>query len=197
MFKKYKAYVVASYGVAILGVSGAGAYLGYRFWQNTHQLNLPPSEQVIQADHVPVYASQQPTQLTETRLASGATILYRQHDRRTQTTTERVETIPAFLVNRTQAHIEATFTTWQVTSFSETALVLEQTIESLPMVAYTLSVSDNHIAIFRGQMSHNDLLEVTTIPVDHLPVVEIERLERGIALMDRHELIRRLEDFST
>ena len=197
MLKKYKAYVIASYCVAVMGVSGVGVYLGYMFWEYANPTSAVTEDTPEPTDYVAVYAPDEALPVAEPRLASGAVVVYRQHDTRTGVTSERTEPAPVFLVNRTHEHITRTFNSWQVVSFDEQELILEQTIESQPMVAYTMSVSDSHIAIFRGQMSHGNLLEVTTIPVDHLPEVEIARLERGIGLMDRNELIRRLEDFST
>lgn len=191
MIKKKKTIAVVLCVLFGSVTSATTAYISYTFWMpiTPNETTALPYEPDSTYEIYDIY--------DETRLASGATIVYRHHDKRTGQTTEQITNAPSFMINRTQHEIATVFNEWQVINFESHEMVLERTIETLPLAAYTLSLSGDFIAIFRGQLAHNNLLEITTITANHLPPVERERLERGIFVANRHELIRRLEDFST
>lgn len=186
--KKYKIYSIIFF--ILLGVSATGAYLSYSFWavegRDVREIN-PPS--------ISVYAYEEYEPIEQIRLSTGATVVYLHHDKSTGQTSESTSYAPSFMINRTKNELIDTFNHWNVVSFEPNQIILERTIETLPIAAYTISLVGDFITIFRGQKSNNDILEVTTITVGHLPDTQIERLERGVPVADRNELVRRLEDF--
>lgn len=177
-------------------VSVIGAYISYTFW-------VPNEPELIEYNSLESYAvaassfQKEYEPIEYIRLGTGATVVYRHVDRTTGDTTQTISQAPTFMINRTKQELQKTFSQWDIISFEDYQVVMERTIETLPLASYTMSVIGDFIAIFRGQKANNNLLEITTIPVNHLPQSEIDRLERGVPVTSRNELIRRLEDFST
>lgn len=130
-------------------------------------------------------------------ILSTTTIIYQLYDTTSGITEQIINKAPSFLVNKTEEYLVQAFTEWEIISFTEEQVIMERTFSSLPLVAYTLSSDGEFLTIYQGPKSAGNILELTTIPVNHLPQQEQVRLTQGISVSDRNELIRRLEDFSS
>lgn len=186
-----KVYKISIFAICML-LSVGGAILG----RNLITSRINDSE-----DYVQTYSSHEEEVedvIEQTiRINWETTIVYKHYDTTTGETTQYMQTAPSFLVSKTEEDLINTFTDWEITSFSNEQVIMQRTITSLPPIAYTLSSVNDFIAIYRGAKNLNDIIEITTIPTSHLPIEDKERLSRGISVLNRNDLIRRLEDFSS
>ena len=179
------------FAITILGlclaVSAAGVYLGYSYMADTDG----------ETEAVEVYHPEHYQDLVQERILTTTKIVYLHYDKTNGQTSEYSHMAPTFMLNRTRDELAQIFNQWEILSFASDEVIMQRTVESLPPVAYTLSTQGEFIAIYRGLKENGNIIELTTIPVSHLPEQEQINLARGIAVADRNELIRRLEDFSS
>ncbi len=87
---------------------------------------------------------------------------------------------------------------WEIESFSKENVVLLKQVNKTCPNHYLLSVNKGYIAIYKfNEDSTKELIENTDIPINILPNVDQEKLQKGILVNTMKEINELLEDFSS
>ena len=172
--------------IACFGAMATSGYLGYRVF-------LPHDSTEI--DITPVIAGAETVIEPQYEINASTVIVYEHFDVTTGQTHVTSGTAPNFMQNRTKQELASTFIGWDIVSFTEEQVELRRTVETIPDIAYTIGVIGNFLTIYNGD--RESIKEITRITINHLHEEERKRLEAGIPIASRNELIRRLEDYSS
>lgn len=86
----------------------------------------------------------------------------------------------------------------EVESFSKQEVIIFKIENRVCPNHYMVSIHQGYIAVYKYDKEGNKhLVERTNIPVNRLPVIDQEKLQRGILLEDLKEVNQLLEDFSS
>ena len=133
--------------------------------------------------------------IAEPRINLQTAITFRQFDQTTGERTSRESPAPSFMIGQTAADLQGAFHQWEVLSFSETAVVMERTIASLPAVLYTIGEADGQVVVYQGVQSTGKVWLETGTDLGRFPLEDQQKILQGIPIFSEDELIRRLEDF--
>lgn len=87
---------------------------------------------------------------------------------------------------------------WEIESFSKERIVLSKQVDTICPNYYLVSVNNGCIAIYRYDENNNRrLIEQTDIPINILPIIDQEKLQKGVLLETMDEVNRLLEDYSS
>lgn len=113
--------------------------------------------------------------------------------------TEIIEDVPPyFLLNLTKEDLEKNFSDWQVTSFSDTEVVMQKTIDGESMQHYEIKEYEGFVAVFYNNVEEGEILkDITDIPLESLSSYERSRVENGIEIVGKDELIGFLENYGS
>ena len=173
-------------------LSAAGAYIGYQV------MSTPLDLEALRAYEPAVYVSTVEVSKEDgTKVRPDTSIVYQHFDETSGYTHEVATDAPTFMLQKTQTDLESIFNEWDILSFSQEQVVMRRNIASLPEVEYTISEIAGFITIFHGNKEDGNIKEMTQITIGHLHESEQQRLKRGIPILNKDELIRRLEDYSS
>lgn len=86
----------------------------------------------------------------------------------------------------------------EVESFSNKKVVISKIENKVCPNHYKVSVHQGYIAVYKfDEEGEKHLVERTKIPVNHLPVIDQEKLQRGILVENLEEVNKLLEDYSS
>lgn len=87
---------------------------------------------------------------------------------------------------------------WEVESFSKEEVILRKQINKVCSDHYLVSVNKGYITVYKYyENSNKKLVDQTDIPINILPVVDQEKLLKGILLETMEEVNQLLEDYSS
>lgn len=87
---------------------------------------------------------------------------------------------------------------WEIESFSKERVVLLKQINKVCPDHYLVSVNGGYIAIYKyNEDSEKELIKQTDIPINILPIVDQEKLQKGILVNTKDEVNQLLEDYSS
>lgn len=87
---------------------------------------------------------------------------------------------------------------WEIECFSKEKVVLSQQLNKICPNHYLVSVNKGCIAIYKYyEDGEKKLIQQTDIPINILPVVDQEKLQKGILVNTEKEVNQLLEDYSS
>ena len=87
---------------------------------------------------------------------------------------------------------------WEIESFSKEKVVLLKQLNKVCPNHYLVSVNKGCIAIYKyNEDGNKELIKQTDIPINILPIVDQEKLQKGILVNTKKEVNQLLEDYSS
>ncbi len=87
---------------------------------------------------------------------------------------------------------------WEIESFSKEKVVLSRQVNKVCPNHYLVTVNKGYITIYKyNEDGSKELVEQTDIPINILPVMDQEKLQKGILVDTKKEVNQLLEDYSS
>ncbi len=87
---------------------------------------------------------------------------------------------------------------WEIEGFSKEKVILLKRVAGICPNHYLISVNKGYIVIYKyNEYGDKELIKQTDIPVNILPIVDQEKLQKGILVNTEKEVNQLLEDYSS
>lgn len=138
------------------------------------------------------------TAIPEKTIKSNAKIVYEymyESDGNVQTISEE---IPIALVGLNEHQIAEIYYGWEIKEFSEELVILEKKVFDDEDENYIVGVKDGFIAVFlNNTIKEDNIKEITSTPINALLPDEQIRLQEGIVVKGKDNLVKILEDYGS
>ncbi len=108
------------------------------------------------------------------------------------------EKISYSLIDMTKQQIQAYFSDWQLSSFSQNKIVLRKLVNLESDSGYILGEFGGYVAVFyKEEMNGTSIKEITDTPISSLNKTEQNNLKAGIYIKNEEQLVKALEDYGS
>ncbi len=105
--------------------------------------------------------------------------------------------IPTVFIGASKDVIETSFSDWDVVEFSENSVYLKKIVET-PEPMYVLTCEDGILVVYYKDIEGNVTVEEeTSINVETLPEVDIEKIKQGIVYKNKTDVIMALQNYDS
>lgn len=194
MLKKIYIFI---FFVIIIFVSIISIGIGYNMYDTSEKEEIIEYNSNINADFFE--KEEKPVDNTTVAKITPSTKMTYEYFYKNDQITEIVEDVPPyFLIDLTRTDLEENFKEWQIKSFSEREVVLQQVIEGESTQHYIIGEYEGYVAVFyEKEINGTKLKEITDIPIESLTKDEQEQIKKGIKITGKDELMKFLENYDS
>lgn len=183
--------------IVIVGII-SGIYLYHRTNNDIDKNNHfnTQAKEVVTIENKTEISDALPTSVTEEKTTSNTLIIYKTYYAKCNHYINEYKDIDASYVNLTESEFAEKNKSWKLVSFSPSEITLEKQEDKYCNQHYILRLHNGFLTIYIIDENGNEKeYEITEITNEYLTTEDILKLEKGITIYGKENLISTLEDF--
>lgn len=187
-------------GIFLIGIIYFSALVGYSLYIpiNNQQNNQQNQQNQISLSTVDLYNNLEAKvdKFEISKITPSTKMIYEYYYKKDNITESFEDTPPYFFIDLTRTDLEKKFQDWNIKSFSSKEVVMQKVLDEKSNQHYILGEYDGYVAIFyEKEINGTRLKDITSTPIQSLPLEEQEKIKTGIKIKGNDELFNILQDY--